>query len=110
MVNAKVSQILESVLGKGKTTNKGNIAFNCPFCQSSKKKLEIQTNVDSNGETPWHCWTCNSAGKKITSLFKLLNVSRNIIAELYSILNLRIRYGVDTQKDDTQTSILELPK
>ena len=41
MSNTSLIQLLESVLGRSKTTNKGNIAVCCPFCQSSKKKLEI---------------------------------------------------------------------
>lgn len=32
MVNTRLTQILESVLEKGKATNKGHIAFFCPFC------------------------------------------------------------------------------
>ena len=111
MVNTRLTQILESVLGKGKPTNKGHIAFHCPFCQSSKKKLEIQTVVDSHGETPWHCWKCNRAGKKLTSLFKTLNLGRDIIAELYSILNIQPKYSFKSQDEILQSmTVLELPK
>ena len=45
MISTKLTQLIESVLGRGKTTNKGNIAHHCPFCQSSRKKLEVQSNT-----------------------------------------------------------------
>ena len=111
MVNTRLTQILESVLGKGKATNKGHIAFFCPFCQSTKRKLEIQTVVDSHGETPWHCWICNKAGKKLPTLFKTLNLARETIAELYLALNIQPKYSFNTQGENYQSvAVVELPK
>lgn len=111
MGETKLIDTLESVLGKSKTTNKGNIAFYCPFCQSSKKKLEIQTVTSDKGENPWHCWTCNASGKKLTSLFKALNLGREKLSDLYKLLNGNIRYS--SKKNDSirlNTAVLELPK
>lgn len=113
MLNNKLSSLLESVLGKGKLTNKGHMAFNCPFCQSTsgKKKLEIQTVLDKYGETPWHCWVCNHAGKKLTSLFKALNLSRDTMSELYSALNMQPKYSfVDQGQNFASKTVLHLPK
>lgn len=77
----KITLLLESILGKGRATNKNNIAFHCPFCQHSKPKLEI--NVISQH---FHCWVCNASGKKLLTLFRKLNVEREKIAKLYDLL------------------------
>lgn len=115
MVNSnshtKLIQILESVLGKGKVTNKGNVAHHCPFCHSSRKKMEVQTLTNEKGENPWHCWICNTSGKKISTLFKALNVSRDKVSELYKILNTQPKYSNKQIGDSYQsTTTLDLPK
>lgn len=111
MINNKLIQIIESVLGKGKVTNKGNIAHHCPFCHSSRKKMEVQMITNDKGENPWHCWVCNKSGKKLTSLFKALNVNREKISELYKVLNLQPKYNAN-QIDSAfrSTTALDLPK
>ena len=111
MINTKLIQILDSVLGKSKTTNKGNVAYHCPFCHSSKRKLEIQTITNTKGENPWHCWTCNRSGKKLATLYKTLNLSREKLSELYKVLNIQPKYSnneIDGISQNTQ--VLELPK
>ena len=67
MINSKLTNLIASVLGKGKTTNKGNIAHQCPFCQSPRRKLEVQYLTNEKGENPWHCWVCNKSGKKLST-------------------------------------------
>jgi hypothetical protein len=111
MINNKLIQIIESVIGKGKVTNKGNIAHHCPFCHSPRKKMEIQTITNDKGENPWHCWVCNKSGKKLTTLFKALNVSREKISELYKVLNLQPKYNAN-QIDSAfrSTTAIDLPK
>lgn len=103
----KLIQILENVLGKGRETNKGNYAFHCPFCNSSKRKLEIQVVSQIPSENHFHCWTCNTSGKKLVNLFKKLHQPREVLAELMSILN------VSTYYTDTSTqpkyNIIKLP-
>lgn len=111
MINTRLIQLIDSVLGKGKTTNKGHIAYYCPFCQSSKKKLEVQTITSDKGENPWHCWVCNKAGKKLSTLFKTLNVSREKLTDLYNVLNLQPKYSsrhIDSLNQST--TVVELPK
>ena len=73
MTNFKLLTLIESVLGKGRSTNKGNVAFHCPFCHHNKKKLEV--NILSQH---WHCWVCNAAGRKIITMFKKLKVERRL--------------------------------
>jgi hypothetical protein len=41
MVNHLLVNIVNSVLGVGKSTARGNQAYHCPFCHHSKPKLEI---------------------------------------------------------------------
>jgi hypothetical protein len=111
MIDTRLTQLIESVLGKGKVTNKGNIAHHCPFCQSRQKKLEVQSVTNDKGENPWHCWVCNKSGKKLTSLFKALNVGRDKIAELYKVLSIQPKYS-SNQFDSTfqSTTAVDLPK
>ena len=111
MIDTRLTQLIESVLGKGKVTNKGNIAHHCPFCQSRQKKLEVQSVTNDKGENPWHCWVCNKSGKKLTSLFKALNVGRDKIAELYKVLSIQPKYS-SNQIDSTfqSTTAVDLPK
>jgi DNA primase len=87
----KITLLLESILGKGKTTNKNNVAFHCPFCHHTKPKLEVNVLTQH-----FHCWVCNVAGKKLLTLFRKLNVDRDKIAKLYDLL------------EDTNTPIYEL--
>jgi DNA primase len=109
--NTRLIQLLESVLGKGKSTNKGNIAHHCPFCQSPRKKLEVQAITNDKGENAWHCWICNKAGKKISTLFKSLNVSRDKLSELYNIVGSQPKYSNSQIGSIYQsTTVLELPK
>lgn len=110
MDNAKLIQLIDSVLGKGKVTNKGNIAYQCPFCHTTKKKLEIQTLTNDKGENAWHCWVCNAGGKKISSLFKALHVGRDKVSELYKILDLQPKYRGNIIDDFYKNQIVELPK
>jgi DNA primase len=72
---------LERVLGKGHSSSSGNYKFYCPNCNHHKQKLEI--NLDTQ---QWACWICGNRdsfkGKSLKSLFKKLNVSTEILAEL----------------------------
>jgi hypothetical protein len=111
MIDTRLTQLIESVLGKGKITNRNNIAFFCPFCHHTKRKLEVQLITNNKSENPWHCWTCSKAGKKLTSLFKSLNVSRDKIAELYKILSIQPKYSSSQFDSNFQgMTVIDLPK
>jgi hypothetical protein len=43
MENAALLILLESILGKGQKTSKGNYSFKCPFCSHHKNKMEINS-------------------------------------------------------------------
>jgi len=105
MENAALLILLESVLGQGHKTSRGNYSFKCPFCTHHKNKLEINCITNAKSENPWHCWVCEAKGKTIRSLFKSAKVPANKVAEL----NMIIAPGKDIDKHTISTA-LELPK
>jgi DNA primase len=86
MENAALLFLLESILGKGSRTSKGNYAFKCPFCEHHKKKLEINVVTNIKKENPWHCWVCEAKGKTIRTLFKQMKVTKDKIDELNLVI------------------------
>jgi len=70
MVNHLLVTLVDSVLGRGKTTSRGNYAYHCPFCKHQKPKLEVNFTENKKGHNPWHCWVCNTRGKTIPNLLK----------------------------------------
>lgn len=93
--------LLESILGKGTPKSKGNYAFICPFHTSNppgKKNFEIQLETDEKENNPWHCWGCESRGKKIKSLFSKLKVHENKIDELKLILRPNINKTIKEEE------------
>ena len=99
----KVVTTLSNVLGSYLTLKGNELAFYCPFCNHHKQKLQVNTETQK-----WHCWTCNSGGKKLTSLLRKLDVDRNtisIIREIYGDSN------YNPQQEDVETKVyISLPK
>jgi DNA primase len=95
--------LIESVMGKGRSTARNNTAFHCPFCNHSKPKLEIQIHTNEKKENPWHCWVCGEKGKTLISLFKKVKTPSSKIQELNSL----IKPGT---KQVEQFQTLALPK
>ena len=82
MENTTLLFLVESVLGKGQSTSKGNYAFKCPFCSHHKLKLEVNLITNDKKENPWHCWVCNNKGKKLNTLFKKIGTDSTKLSEL----------------------------
>ena len=99
----KVVTTLSNVLGSYLTLRGNELAFYCPFCNHHKQKLQVNTETQK-----WHCWTCNSGGKKLTSLLRKLDVDRKIISiirEIYGDSN------YNPQQEDVETKVyISLPK
>jgi len=98
-----VVSTLSNALGSYSNLRGNELAFYCPFCNHHKQKLQVNTETQK-----WHCWTCNSGGKKITSLLKKLDVNRktiSIIREIYGDSN----YNPQLEDADTKVFI-SLPK
>jgi glutaredoxin len=89
--------LVESVLGKGRSTARNNAAFKCPFCHHTKAKLEILIHTNEKKENPWHCWVCGEKGKTISSLFKKIKVPSHKITELNSLIKPGKRQELDIQ-------------
>ena len=107
MKNLKLLQLLESILGKGKTTSGDNIAFFSPFTSHYKPKLEIGINTTRAGENHWHCWISDKKGRSISSLFKQLNLPKERFEQLAKIIE-SAKYRVDLKKGTQQ--LIQLPK
>ena len=106
MLNAALVSTVNSVLGRGKETSGNNYAYQCPFCQHHKPKLEVNLVPNSKGENFWHCWVCNAKGKSLLGLFKKLKVPQDKILELRSILN----YTDKKDEEESDITKIELPK
>jgi len=106
MVNELLVNLVNSVLGAGKRTARGNQAYTCPFCHHHKPKLEVNFTENKEGNNPWNCWTCGKKGKTVRSLFKQIQVDATYFQELSKLVK-----NVSSEDIGTSTCILlELPK
>jgi DNA primase len=106
MVNELLVNLVNSVLGAGKRTARGNQAYTCPFCHHHKPKLEVNFTENKDGINQWACWTCNKKGKTIRSLFKQVQVDASYFQELSKLVK-----NVSSEDiGDANQNILELPK
>ena len=104
MDNTALLFLVESVLGKGHSTSKGNYAFKCPFCTHHKNKMEISLRTTSKRENFWHCWVCGAKGKTLLTLFKKIKAPQGKINELNILI-------VPANKENhVSLDLLELPK
>ena len=104
MDNTALLFLVESVLGKGQSTSKGNYAFKCPFCTHHKNKMEVSLRTTAKRENFWHCWVCGAKGKTLLTLFKKIKAPKSKIDELNILV-------VPNKKDKTvEQGTLELPK
>ena len=86
MDNALLLNHVETVLGKGKPTSRGNYAFECPFCHHEKPKLEINFSPNKHQHNPWHCWVCDTRGKTLYTLFKKAKINPKYISALKPLI------------------------
>ena len=105
MVNELLVNIVNSVLGTGKRTARGNQAYHCPFCNHHKPKLEINFTENKEGNNPWQCWVCGKKGKKIYSLLKQIDTPSDILSQIKPL----IKSG-DWVETNISTNTVELPK
>ncbi len=103
MENAALLVLVESVLGKGTPTSKGNYAFKCPFCSHHKNKLEVSLRTTAKKENFWHCWVCDTKGKTIRTLFKQAKAT----PDKFTDLNLLIQ--PTNVENIVSTEVLALP-
>ena len=106
MVNQALLSTINSVLGIGKKTSKGNYAYHCPFCHHHKLKLEVNLTENEKDEHPWHCWTCNKKGKKLSNLLKAIDAPIDKIKEI----RLLEKYTSSNFEIKLTENKIELPK
>ena len=106
MVNELLINLVNSVLGQGKRTARGNQAHTCPYCNHHKPKLEINFTQQKKGFNPWHCWVCNKKGNRISTLFKKVGASSDKFQELTKLIGEEKEYKISTNNNLK----LELPK
>jgi DNA primase len=106
MVNQALVATLNSVLGNGKKTSKGNFAYHCPFCNHHKPKLEVNLTESEKGEHPWHCWVCDKRGKSLVKLFRLIEAPNDKITEIKSL----VKYTSGNFEITVTEKKVELPK
>ena len=105
MVIELLVNLVNTVLGAGKRTARGNQAYHCPFCNHHKPKLEVNFTENKKGYNPFQCWVCGKKGKTIRSLFKALKVSPDKFVELSKL----VKTGSHVE-DVIVENIVELPK
>jgi len=108
MIDPILLGLVESVLGKGTPTSKGNYSFVCPFHTSNppgKKNFEVNLITNKKNENPSHCWGCDAKHKTLKSLFNHLKVDSSKYEQLNKILG--TTYKQDRVKVDYK---VELPK
>jgi DNA primase len=104
-LNQLLITLINSVLGTGKKTARGNMAYHCPYCNHHKPKLEINFTENKEGVNPWHCWVCDKKGKSIIPLLYQSKASPEKITEAKSLVNTTSSFSY---KDKSPT-LLKLP-
>ena len=98
-----VVNILNETLGYGSSLKGDEQAHHCPFCHHHKKKLQVNIQTQQ-----WHCWVCDSKGRKISSLLRRLHVDAHKLRKLYEIYgDDYVVYQQDTEEEKVE---LRLPK
>ena len=95
MNNTALIYLIDSVLGVGKSTSRGNRAYHCPECKHHKLKLEINLEESSPHFQSYQCWVCGVKGKKLTTLFKKITADSDKVNELRFLIK-------STSKDEKQ--------
>jgi len=106
MVNELLVNLVDSILGRGKRTSRGNQSYHCPFCHHRKPKLEVNFTQNEKGLNPWNCWVCNKRGGRLITLFNKLNVNPQKIDELKSLVKV---CDTTAEKNDS-SSLTVLPE
>lgn len=94
--------ILDEVLGTGSSLKGDEQAHYCPFCHHHKKKLQINLETQK-----WHCWVCDSKGKRISSLLRKLHTDAKRVQKIYEIYG--DDYVVYTKESEEEKIELRLP-
>jgi len=106
MGNTALIYLIDSVLGQGKSTSKGNRAYRCPECNHHKLKLEINLDETSTNFQFYQCWVCGFKGKKLTTLFKKIEAD----PDKFSQIKLLTKSSSTESQKINETKKIILPK
>jgi hypothetical protein len=106
MADQILVSLVDKVLGKGRSTARENRAYNCPFCNHHKPKLEVSFKEEKKGENPWNCWVCGKKGRSLMTLFNKIGASDGDKQELTGLIRAKGGIVSSTVKEE----ILTLPK
>tara|TARA_B100000989_G_scaffold186531_1_gene140316 strand:+ start:255 stop:1184 length:930 start_codon:yes stop_codon:yes gene_type:complete len=106
VINELLVNLVDTVIGSGKRTSRGNKAYHCPFCNHHKPKLEINFTENKKGHNPWHCWVCGKKGKTIRGLFKQIKASSHHFIELSKL----VKTGSEVEETVVVNDNVTLPK
>jgi DNA primase len=107
-VNHLLLNLVISVLGKGKSTSKGNYAFPCPECKHHKPKFEVNFDETSSNFQFFNCWVCGYRGKSLLNLFRKQDVSSEKLQELKSLV--KVNPLVKNSQKVNYSQKIELPQ
>ena len=105
MVNELLVNLVDSVLGAGKRTARGNKAYSCPYCNHHKPKLEVNFTQNKKGYNPWHCWACDKKGSRVSQLFKKSGAPSEKFEELKKLIGAEIE--IREQVNNVQVKLPE---
>ncbi len=93
MVNHLLVEVVDKILGQSKATSRGNQAYNCPFCNHKKPKLEVNFSIENpKGKNPWHCWNCNERGTSLKTLLRKVNAPKECFYEIQKLgINIKLQ-------------------
>ena len=106
MENTALTYLLDSVLGSGKSTSRGNRAYHCPECKHHKLKLEINLDETSSHFQSYQCWVCGVKGKKLTTLFKKVKADIDKVEQLKLLTK---SVSKDSKKEEVVNKKITLP-
>jgi DNA primase len=84
--NEDLVDLLRDILGKEKNyySNRGQISFNCPYCDDGRGKGNLEINIYKEA---YHCWSCGDSEGTHGHLGKLIDIlGKKKHKKLYNLL------------------------
>jgi DNA primase len=105
-VDDDLFDLLRDILGKEKNyySNRGQISFNCPYCDDGRGKGNLEINIYKEA---YHCWSCGDSDGTHGHLGKLIDIlGKKKHKKLYNLL----RPESEQKEIKQKKKILKLPE
>lgn len=105
-VDEELIDLLRDILGKEKNyySNKGQISFNCPYCDDGRGKGNLEINIYKEA---YHCWSCGDSEGTHGHLGRLIDLlGKKKHKKLYNLL----RPETEQKEKKTLKKTLKLPE